>query len=63
MCVLLGVYTLYTCTCVLFFGGGGGGQTNIFRNRGGRRLQLKCIKFKLAKVRGGGGGNVTPQPP
>ena len=31
-----------------------GGQTNIFRNRGGRRLQLKCIKLKLAKSQGGG---------
>ena len=47
-----------------------GGQTNIFRNRGGRRLQLKCIKLKLAKAqggqdhfRGGGGGGCPPQTP
>ena len=28
--------------CFLEIGGGGGGQTNIFRNRGGRRLQLNA---------------------
>ena len=33
-----------------------GGQTNILRNRGGRRLQLKYIKLKWAKAQGGGGG-------
>ena len=33
-----------------------GGQTNILRNRGGRTLQLKYVKLKLAKARGGGGG-------
>ena len=27
---------------------GGGGQTNILRNRGGRRLQLTCIKVKCS---------------
>ena len=31
----------------------GGGQTNISRNRGGHRLQLKSIKLKLTKAQGG----------
>ena len=33
-----------------------GGQSNILRNRGWHRLQLKCIKLKVAKPQGGGGG-------
>ena len=37
-----------------------GGQTNILRNRGGRRLQLKYIKLKWAKAQGGGGGGARP---
>ena len=40
-----------------------GGQTNISRNIGGRRLQLKCIKLKLTKAQGGGGEMPPPQPP
>ena len=51
----------------IYFRGGGGGQTNILRNRGGHRLQLKCIKFKLAKAQGGQdhfqGAKCPPPPP
>ena len=50
-----------------YISGGGGGQTNILRNRGGHRLQLKCIKFKLAKAQGGQdhfqGAKCPPPPP
>ena len=61
MCVARYIHCIHVH---VYYFSGGGGQTNISRNRGGRRLQLKCIKFKLAKIRGGGRlGNVAPQPP
>ena len=46
-------YSVHTHTCPSVFFFIQGGQTNIFRNRGGRRLQLKCIKLKLAKAQVG----------
>ena len=40
-----------------------GDKPNISRNRGGHRLQLKCIKLKLRgqdHFQGGGGGDMSP---
>ena len=56
---------MYMHTRVFFFKYFSGGQTNISRNRGGRRLQPKYIKLAKAQGRqdhfqggGGGGGGV-----
>ena len=56
---------VYVCTCAVcsprqcYFQGG---NHNILRNRGGHRLQLKCIKLKLLRgqghFQGGGGGDL-----
>ena len=66
------VLCMQVCVCVcqccfrnIFRGGGGANQ--YLRNRGGCRLQLKCIKLKLAKAQTGktiwGGGGMPPSTP
>ena len=59
-----GYKTTKTVNCSqCFFLDQGGGQTNILRKRGGRRLQLKCIKYKLAKAQGGQNAPPPLKPP